>query len=181
MQYKFIQQKINKDCGVAVTCMLINYLQNSELTIEELKYQSVVFDNELSFYNLELIFAKYNIEFKSYYASFEDFCELCPAEPMILNLVIDYQEHFIVVYKIKGTKVLVGDPNDKDIKWIQLKELQTKFSGYFGIARKLNKYKFKVNSLFNWSHFLFEDIKNFSFYFVIAIMLNLAIMLANGF
>lgn len=181
MNYKFIKQKTKQDCGLAVSCMLINYLQRAELSLEELKYQNMVFDSEMSFYNIELLLEKYQVEFKSYYASYEELCELQINEPVVLNLLVNDFEHFIVVYKFKASKVLVADPAANDIKWIEISSLQKTFTGYFAIARRITKFKYKKESIFNWAHLMFEETKLICIFFTTSFFLNISILIANGF
>gem|GEM_PF-4989308 len=117
MEYKFVKQKTRTDCGIAVSTIIINFLQRTNITLEEIKYSNTIYDNELSFYNIETLLKNYKIEFKTYYAKFEEFINLEIIDPFVMNVnTKDGYDHFIVVYKKKKTKYLIADPSKNDIK-----------------------------------------------------------------
>lgn len=182
MEYKFVKQKTRTDCGIAVSTIIINFLQRTNISLEEIKYSNTIYDNELSFYNIEMLLKNYKIEFKTYYAKFDEFINLEIIDPFVMNVnTKDGYEHFIVVYKKKKTKYLIADPSRNDIKWIDQVELEQKYTGYFGVAKKFAKFKFKKNSLINLAAFLFDDIKLLTLFFVVSLSFNIVILLANGF
>src|SRR5699024_10797269 len=112
----FMRQESEIDCGYAVSCMLINYLQHQRLSIDELKFKSQ-FDYEmLSIENIQDILKNYFINSDVYEVDFNEFQNLTKTPIIVFTEVPKVGYHFVVVYAIKKGKVLVADPSDTDLQ-----------------------------------------------------------------
>ncbi|QBQ07905.1 bacteriocin ABC transporter [Spiroplasma gladiatoris] len=182
MEYKFVKQKNYSDCGIAISTMIINYLQKKNLTIEQIKFDNNIPEGELSFYNIESLLTTYKIQFKSYFCNIKDFLEIKIVEPLIIKIKNkDLEDHFIVVYKKNKKSFLIADPIENDLKEISIEEFIKLYDGYFGVAKKLDNIKFKNNCLSNVFTLFFTKINIIIYYFILSIFLNCIILITSSF
>nr|WP_041618889.1 cysteine peptidase family C39 domain-containing protein [Spiroplasma taiwanense] len=182
MEYKFTKQLNNYDCGIAVCTMIINFYQNKNFNIEEIKFSNSLSDDMLSIYNIEEILQKYKIEFTSYSSSFEELTNIDFSNPLIVNTKTeDNSEHFIIIYKKRKNNFLIADPNNNDLKWITKEELKLIYQGYFGFTKRIEKIKFKSNNFLNWFFFIRGFKLAILLIFIISLLSNLFILINNNF
>ncbi|WP_041618299.1 ATP-binding cassette domain-containing protein [Spiroplasma diminutum] len=182
MEYKFLTQKSENDCGIAVSTMLINYFHNKNFGIEEIKFNNSLNDEMLSLYDIEKILYKYKIEISSYLCSFEEFEQMQITDPIVLNVLNTNQlEHFIIVYKRRKDNYLIADPNNNDLIWINKDELKRAYQGYLAISKFIEKIDFKNKTIFNWFNFMKDFKLEIFFIFLISMITNILIIISNNF
>ncbi|AHI53081.1 ATP-binding cassette domain-containing protein [Spiroplasma culicicola] len=182
MEYKFTKQKNKQDCGLAVSCMVINFLHNKNFLLEEIKFENAINDGEMTIYDIENLLEKYSIEFKSYMAEFSEFIHLELNFPLIVNVESEFKmSHYLVIYKKIKNKLLIADPNKNDLCWITLNEFQNIYTGYFGWAKKNKKHVFTKNSTLNSFKLMFDNLNLISLFFMLSIFANVSIIISSGF
>lgn len=114
-KYSFIKQLEPIDCGPACISMIMNYNYNIDLSLGRLK--KLVFTNSSgsSFLGLKTGLLNLGIESTVYECKqdIDVFNEI--SLPCITQIAGDTMNHFIVVYKRKGNKLIVGDPSKNGI------------------------------------------------------------------
>ncbi|AUM62808.1 ATP-binding cassette domain-containing protein [Spiroplasma monobiae] len=182
MSYKFLKQREENDCGIAVSTMLINYYQNKNFGIEEIKFDNSLGDEMLSLYDIESLLFKYKVEFVSYSCNFKELCQIEITNPIVLNVVNkNNQEHFIVAYKRNKDMFLIADPNCDDLKWISLNNLEKIYQGYLSTTKSIQKLEFKTKGIFNWFTFIKIFKKEVLLIFSISFLLNILFLISNNF
>ncbi len=182
MELKFVKQKSAKDCGLAVSSMLINYYHKKNFSIEELRFQNTLEDSEMSLHNIEKLLEVYKIEFKSFYCEFEEFSQLDISNPVVVNILnANKDEHYVIVYKKKKNHFLVADPDKNDILWVKKEELASVYQGYFSTTSLLKRITFNSNKLISWYKLLGYYLKEILMILFISLFLNLSILLSNNF
>ncbi|WP_157806956.1 ATP-binding cassette domain-containing protein [Spiroplasma floricola] len=182
MNYKFLKQKGENDCGIAISSMLINYYHNKDFGIEEIKFENSLNDEMLSLYDIENLLTKYKIEFVSYTCNFNELLEIDITNPIVLNVLNDNDlDHFIIVYKKRKNEFLIADPNLNDLKWVSCDEIKKIYQGYLSTTKVFDKVNFKNKSLLNWFTFLKKFKLEISLLFIVSILLNVLILISNNF
>ncbi len=182
LNYKFLKQKGQNDCAVAVSSMLINYYHNKDFGIEEIKFENSLNDEMLSLYDIENLLNKYKIEFISYTCNFNELLEIDVSNPIVLNFLNENNlDHFIIIYKKRKNEFLIADPNSNDLKWITFDEIKKIYQGYLSTTKVFDKINFKNKSLFNWFTFLKKFKLEILLLFIVSILLNILILISNNF
>ncbi|WP_338984550.1 ATP-binding cassette domain-containing protein [Spiroplasma endosymbiont of Diplazon laetatorius] len=182
MTYKFVKQKGENDCGIAVSTMLINYYHNKNFGIEEIKFENSLNDDMLNFYEIENLLNNYKVEFISYACSFQELTDLEITNPIVLSAVNENNlEHFIIAYKRKKDMLLIADPNKNDLHWVDLKDIEKIYQGYLSITRSFEKIKFKNKNILNWFNFIKVFKKEVTLIFCVSFLINILILISNNF
>lgn len=182
MEKIFIKQRSQNDCGIAVTCMAINYLQKKSFTLEQIKYDNNIGNSDLSFFNIKSITEKYSLDFETYNAELEEILEMGSKDLMVLNVKnAKNQNHFILVMKVRNEKFLIGDPSENDFRWVHISELKKMYNGYFGIFKKKSQIKFETKKLFNWFYFLKDSKFKIAGVIFLSLFFNFSLLLSNNF
>ncbi|AKU79514.1 ATP-binding cassette domain-containing protein [Spiroplasma turonicum] len=182
MNFIFQKQNNNYDCGVAVSCMLINYFTNNNISLEELKFKNNISNDMLTIYEIENILLEYGIEFVTYKCDPQELLNISYNKPLLISVLNENnQEHFILCLKKVKNKFLIADPAKKDLVWITETELIKIFRGYIGLSKKVKNIVFKSKSLFNWFIYL-SNVKYLIInVLLLSIFLNLLILLNSNF
>ena len=75
--------------------------------------------------------------------------------PLIINLIKDGLEHYIVVYKIKNGKILIADPADT-LKWMDEKTVYNWWTGYCFLLNPTKSFKDILEDSSVLSHFSYN-------------------------
>ena len=139
---KFCKQLFQDDCGFACLKMLLGYFKKDKafLNLPNPKLQG-----KYSFLDLTNLGRKYGIELEGYKVN--DLSLLNKNLPAIIEMCIEGQNHFCVLYKIKGNIFYVYDPSRGKIK-LEIETFEKLFLNKVLICKNLinnNKNKIRNN------------------------------------
>jgi ATP-binding cassette subfamily B protein len=103
-----VKQMDLRDCGAACLLSIIRYY-GGNVPLEKLRIDTRTTKEGTTAFNLVYCAAKYGLEAAGYKMSEEQFLGV-KSLPAIVHISMNGLEHFIVVYKIVGDKILVMDP-----------------------------------------------------------------------
>jgi ABC-type bacteriocin transporter len=109
-KFPYIQQQDEKDCGVACIAMILKYYK-SEVPIYKLREFSGTDLDGASAFGLKETFERLDFDCLAIQANSEVWKENELPFPSIAHVLVDNRYlHYVVVYGIKGTSLLIADP-----------------------------------------------------------------------
>ena len=136
-----VMQDGYKECGAASLLSIIRYYHGN-ISMSRLIELTNTTKDGTNFYYLKLAAEEIGLEAVGY--KVDDFMDLKEInKPFICQFVNNNYEHFIVVYKIKGKKVIIMDPAVGEVllEDIEFKEKWTGYIMIFSPKKKLIYYK----------------------------------------
>ena len=122
-RYPFVQQQSAMDCGVACLAMVSQYW-GKHFSINMLRNLARVTRSGASLKNLAVAAENIGFQARPVRASLNRLIE--QMNPWIAHWQGD---HYIVVYRVKGNKILIADPAVSK-RWLTIKEFQAGWTGY---------------------------------------------------
>jgi ABC-type bacteriocin/lantibiotic exporter with double-glycine peptidase domain len=104
LTYPFVAQNDDMDCGPACLAMISKYF-GKEIPIQF--WRERVFTNQEGTSLFDLAKATENVGFTSYSIAIDSLDEL---EPEVLPCIAVRKYHYLVIYKVTGKYVIIGDP-----------------------------------------------------------------------
>lgn len=156
MRYPIYRQDSPYSCGAYCIQMILRYHHCKE-EIKAIKEKCKLTTQGISIYGMIACLKQYNIEAKAYQCDFDILLDEFK-EPCILHTVEDNILHYIVLYKIKKGKCLIGDPGRGLIK-IDEYELKQKYSGYCIMIHHVGRYR-KDLSYYSFFQFCLDHMKS---------------------
>ena len=132
-----VKQDGYKECGVASLLSIIRYYKGN-VSISRLVELTHTDKTGTNFYNLKEAAQKIGLEALGYKIdNFENLLSL--NKPFICQLIDNNYEHFVVIYSIKKTKVIMMDPavGEKIISTEEFKALWTGYILVFSPVKRL--------------------------------------------
>lgn len=153
-KYPFIRQEGFKDCGAACVWMIVKYYKGN-VSINKLNEMLKTTRKGVTAYHITKTLE--NLGFNAYGLKEE---KLKPTKvPFIANLIIrNSYKHFVVVYEVTTSYVLVADPASK-IKKISLKEFYEMWTG-IRIMMYPKRPITNIKSHFDWKYLWKKIIPN---------------------
>ncbi|AHI53724.1 bacteriocin ABC transporter [Spiroplasma sabaudiense Ar-1343] len=180
--YPFVHQQTQTDCGFAVISMLVEYFQKSKLSIDYLKFLFNADENYLSIQKIEGFFNYFEIESKSYHCGINDLILSLKTGPVVALITNSKSEnHFIVIYKLLGSNLVIADPNEGRLRKISLINFENSFLNVIIKLKKRKTWKKpKTNFVNN-----FKILKGHWFFILFlslfSLVLDLSIIVSNTF
>ena len=106
-KYPIFLQDNENSCGAYCLKMLLNYYKRDD-EIKNIKKRCRLCKEGISVYGLIQVLKQYHIEAKAYQCDFKHLEEI--QTPAIIHLKQGELYHYVVIYKIKETYFVVGDP-----------------------------------------------------------------------
>lgn len=121
-KYVFVKQLDSSDCGPASLSMMLNYLLDINLSIGELRKIVNANSNGCTFNNIKFGLNKMGINSNVYGCEkvVNVFKEI--NYPALTQISINSVNHFIVLYGVKGDRLIIGDPARNRITTKKIKD-----------------------------------------------------------
>ncbi len=127
-KFCFVRQLDESDCGAACVAIVAKYYGKS-ISISKIRNLAGTDSQGTSAKGMEKAAALLNMSCKGVFSNGKilksDF-----NSPIICQLNKDNLEHYVVVLRVKGNKILVADPADR-ILWTKAKDFMQWWSGFF--------------------------------------------------
>lgn len=124
-KYPIFLQDNENSCGAYCLKMLLNYYKRDD-EIKNIKKRCRLCKEGISVYGLIQVLKQYHIEAKAYQCDFKHLEEI--QTPAIVHLKQGELYHYVVLYKIKKTYFVVGDPAKGLIK-MSYEAMSKEFTG----------------------------------------------------
>lgn len=124
-KYPIFLQDNENSCGAYCLKMLLNYYKRDD-EIKNIKKRCRLCKEGISVYGLIQVLKQYHIEAKAYQCDFKHLEEI--QTPAIIHLKQGELYHYVVLYKIKETYFVVGDPAKGLIK-MSYEAMSKEFTG----------------------------------------------------
>ncbi|MBM7636027.1 peptidase domain-containing ABC transporter [Streptococcus saliviloxodontae] len=186
-RFKGVLQHDTQDCGAACLTSILNYFGNNaslSLIKEELKVDK----SGSNLYTLSLIAERHGLASEALNGTFDELLDEIKIKNISLPFIAHFQNdrflgHFVVVYKICHSKMLIFDPSEGN-KRLSFEEFLQKWTGSiltFEKTKSCKKTK-QVNITYGMLRkIMVKDRKNFSYVIVYSLCISLISMLGAFF
>lgn len=126
------------DCGLAA---LRSYMEFYGIELNDAEYKDIIQNHkkQFSFYDMITIASTFNLKIKAFECrELEKHIDLEDG-PIIVHLKKWFGYHFVVLYEMNDSKVLVGDPSFNSAMYISKKKFNRQYTGYL-MKREGNDY-----------------------------------------
>lgn len=123
MKYPFVRQRGERDCGPASILMILKYY-DGYVSLEKLSEILCINKNGTTLYHMVLALKSFGFNSDGY--KYQDIHQI--KTPFIAHTQQKYYNHYVVIWKIKRDKILIGDPSKGNIK-AELKDFLQRWTG----------------------------------------------------
>jgi ABC-type bacteriocin/lantibiotic exporter with double-glycine peptidase domain len=118
----FIPQRNHDGCAIAVLTMVSNYF-GVDIKYSQVEYKFA--QKNLTLKDLINYFEIHGIKSRAYFVA-----DINVETFNTLPIILHYKNHYVIAYKRKNDSLLIADPAGWGLKYIKIKKIKRKWSGY---------------------------------------------------